>query len=72
MLTPRTTAIVDTVFHPRYVRLIHEARRVNHPFCGVLGAPLLGPEADRTLFGKQSAILVQAFDEEAFSHHGKH
>jgi hypothetical protein len=32
MLTPRTTATVDTVFHPRYVRLI-QARRVVARFC---------------------------------------
>ena len=34
--------------------------------------PLLEPEVDRTLFEEQSAILMQAVDEEAFSHHGKH
>jgi hypothetical protein len=33
---------------------------------------LSGPEANRTLFEEQGAILMQAFDEEAFSHHGKH
>ena len=33
MLTLRTTAIVDTAFHLRYVRLIHEAGRGIAPFC---------------------------------------
>ena len=94
MLTPRTTAIVDTAFHLRYVRLIHEAGRGIAPFClsdviegrvilgmgdsyhtcrvETLGAPLSGPEADRTLFEEQCAILIEAFDQEAFSHHWNH
>jgi hypothetical protein len=37
-----------------------------------LGASLSGPEADRTLFEELCAILMQAFHEVAFSHHGKH
>ena len=31
MLAPHSTAIVDTIAHPRYARPIHEARRVHRP-----------------------------------------
>jgi hypothetical protein len=42
-------------------------------FCGALNASLLGPEANRRLFGELWAILMRAFDEEEeFFHHGKH
>jgi alkanesulfonate monooxygenase SsuD/methylene tetrahydromethanopterin reductase-like flavin-dependent oxidoreductase (luciferase family) len=36
------------------------------------GASLSGPEANRTLFEEQCAILMEAFDQEAFPHHGSH
>jgi hypothetical protein len=36
------------------------------------GASLSGPEANRTLFEEQWAILMEAFDQEAFSHQGNH
>jgi alkanesulfonate monooxygenase SsuD/methylene tetrahydromethanopterin reductase-like flavin-dependent oxidoreductase (luciferase family) len=35
-------------------------------------ASLSGPEANRMLFEEQCAILIEAFDQEAFSHHGNH
>jgi alkanesulfonate monooxygenase SsuD/methylene tetrahydromethanopterin reductase-like flavin-dependent oxidoreductase (luciferase family) len=38
----------------------------------IFGASLSGPEANRTLFEEQCAILMEAFDQEAFSHHGNH
>jgi alkanesulfonate monooxygenase SsuD/methylene tetrahydromethanopterin reductase-like flavin-dependent oxidoreductase (luciferase family) len=54
-------------------RVIFGMRR-SYQTCQVetFSASLLGPEADRTLFEEQCAILMQAFDGEAFSHHGKH
>jgi alkanesulfonate monooxygenase SsuD/methylene tetrahydromethanopterin reductase-like flavin-dependent oxidoreductase (luciferase family) len=36
------------------------------------GAPMLETEANRELFEEQFAILMQAFDQDSFSHHGKH
>lgn len=36
------------------------------------GAPLLDNDANRELFEEQMEILLKAFNEEAFSHHGKH
>jgi len=36
------------------------------------GAPMLENEANRELFEEQFAILMKAFNEESFSHHGKH
>ena len=36
------------------------------------GASLSGPEANHTLFEEQCAMLMEAFDQEAFSHHGSH
>jgi alkanesulfonate monooxygenase SsuD/methylene tetrahydromethanopterin reductase-like flavin-dependent oxidoreductase (luciferase family) len=54
-------------------RVIFGMRR-RYQTCQVetFSAFLLGPEADRTPFEEQCAILMQAFDGEAFSHHGKH
>jgi alkanesulfonate monooxygenase SsuD/methylene tetrahydromethanopterin reductase-like flavin-dependent oxidoreductase (luciferase family) len=37
-----------------------------------LGAPLLDREANRELFEEQVEIILKAFNEESFSHHGKH
>ena len=37
-----------------------------------LGAPLLDQEANRDLFEEQLEIIVKAFEQRAFSHHGKH
>jgi alkanesulfonate monooxygenase SsuD/methylene tetrahydromethanopterin reductase-like flavin-dependent oxidoreductase (luciferase family) len=36
------------------------------------GAPLLDAAANRELFEEQMDVLLKAFNEEAFSHHGKH
>jgi alkanesulfonate monooxygenase SsuD/methylene tetrahydromethanopterin reductase-like flavin-dependent oxidoreductase (luciferase family) len=36
------------------------------------GAPLLNQEANRELFEEQVDIIFKAFNNEAFSHHGKH
>ncbi len=38
----------------------------------VLGAPLLDQEANRDLFEEQVEIIFKAFNEDSFSHHGKH
>ena len=37
-----------------------------------LGAPLLDQDANRELFEEQLELIRKAFDEESFSHHGKH
>jgi alkanesulfonate monooxygenase SsuD/methylene tetrahydromethanopterin reductase-like flavin-dependent oxidoreductase (luciferase family) len=37
-----------------------------------LGGPLLDQDANRELFEEQLEVLRKAFDEESFSHHGKH
>ena len=37
-----------------------------------LGAPLLDQDANRELFEEQFEILLKAWNEESFSHHGKH
>ena len=36
------------------------------------GAPILDGEANRELFEEQVEIILKAFDQESFSHHGKH
>jgi alkanesulfonate monooxygenase SsuD/methylene tetrahydromethanopterin reductase-like flavin-dependent oxidoreductase (luciferase family) len=36
------------------------------------GAPMLDAEANRALFEEQVEIILKAFDQESFSHHGKH
>ena len=36
------------------------------------GAPLLDPDANRELFEEQYEIIMKAFNEESFSHKGKH
>ena len=36
------------------------------------GAPILDQEANRELFEEQVEIIFKAFDNETFSHHGKH
>jgi alkanesulfonate monooxygenase SsuD/methylene tetrahydromethanopterin reductase-like flavin-dependent oxidoreductase (luciferase family) len=36
------------------------------------GAPMLDPDANRELFEEQVEIVLKAFNEPAFSHHGKH
>jgi alkanesulfonate monooxygenase SsuD/methylene tetrahydromethanopterin reductase-like flavin-dependent oxidoreductase (luciferase family) len=36
------------------------------------GAPILDAEANRELFEEQVEIIFKAFNEESFSHHGKH
>jgi alkanesulfonate monooxygenase SsuD/methylene tetrahydromethanopterin reductase-like flavin-dependent oxidoreductase (luciferase family) len=36
------------------------------------GAPMLDNEANRELFEEQMDVLMKCFDEEAWSHHGKH
>jgi alkanesulfonate monooxygenase SsuD/methylene tetrahydromethanopterin reductase-like flavin-dependent oxidoreductase (luciferase family) len=36
------------------------------------GAPLLNQEANRDLFEEQVEVILRAFDEETFSHHGKY
>jgi alkanesulfonate monooxygenase SsuD/methylene tetrahydromethanopterin reductase-like flavin-dependent oxidoreductase (luciferase family) len=38
----------------------------------IFGASLPGPEANHTLFEEQCAMLMEAFDQEAFSRHGSH
>ena len=38
----------------------------------VFGAPLLDGDANRELFEEQVEIIFKAFNEESFSHHGKH
>jgi alkanesulfonate monooxygenase SsuD/methylene tetrahydromethanopterin reductase-like flavin-dependent oxidoreductase (luciferase family) len=37
-----------------------------------LGAPLLDQDANRELFDEQLEVLRKAFEEDSFSHHGKH
>jgi alkanesulfonate monooxygenase SsuD/methylene tetrahydromethanopterin reductase-like flavin-dependent oxidoreductase (luciferase family) len=37
-----------------------------------LGGPMLDAEANRELFEEQVEIIMKAFHEESFSHHGKH
>jgi alkanesulfonate monooxygenase SsuD/methylene tetrahydromethanopterin reductase-like flavin-dependent oxidoreductase (luciferase family) len=37
-----------------------------------LGGPMLDAEANRELFEEQVEVLMKAFHEESFSHHGKH
>ena len=37
-----------------------------------LGAPLLDQDANRELFDEGLELLRKAFDEDSFSHHGKH
>ena len=37
-----------------------------------LGAPLLDQDANRELFEEQLEIILKAWNEESFSHHGKH
>ena len=37
-----------------------------------LGAPMLDGDANRELFEEQIEIILKAFNEESFSHHGKH
>ena len=36
------------------------------------GAPMLDPDANRELFEEQVEIIFKAFNEQSFSHHGKH
>src|SRR5207245_1209060 len=36
------------------------------------GAPMLDAEANRELFEEQVEIILRAFNEESFAHHGKH
>ena len=36
------------------------------------GAPMLDPDANRELFEEQVDIIFKAFNEQSFSHHGKH
>ena len=38
----------------------------------VFGAPMLDQDANRELFEEQVELVLKAFDEPAFSHHGKH
>jgi alkanesulfonate monooxygenase SsuD/methylene tetrahydromethanopterin reductase-like flavin-dependent oxidoreductase (luciferase family) len=38
----------------------------------VMGAPLLDQDANRELFEEQVEVILNAFHEPAFSHHGKH
>src|SRR5919204_568102 len=36
------------------------------------GAPMLGPDANRELFEEQVEIVLKAFNQPSFAHHGKH
>ena len=38
----------------------------------VFGAPMLDPDANRELFEEQVDVIFKAFNNESFSHHGKH
>ena len=38
----------------------------------VFGAPMLDQDANRELFEEQVELVLKAFDEPAFAHHGKH
>jgi alkanesulfonate monooxygenase SsuD/methylene tetrahydromethanopterin reductase-like flavin-dependent oxidoreductase (luciferase family) len=38
----------------------------------VMGAPLLDQDANRELFEEQVEVILKAFHERAFAHHGKH
>jgi alkanesulfonate monooxygenase SsuD/methylene tetrahydromethanopterin reductase-like flavin-dependent oxidoreductase (luciferase family) len=63
-------ATVDILTHGRVIFGIgrgYHTREVE-----TFGAPLLDSEANRELFEEQFAILMQAFDQESFAHHGKH
>ena len=36
------------------------------------GAPMLDSDANRELFEEQVDVIIKAFNEQSFSHHGKH
>ena len=45
----------------------YQAREVE-----TFGSPLIDQDANRSLFEEQVEIILKAFNEESFSHHGKH
>ena len=45
----------------------YQAREVE-----TFGSPLIAQDANRSLFEEQGEIILKAFNEESFSHHGKH
>jgi alkanesulfonate monooxygenase SsuD/methylene tetrahydromethanopterin reductase-like flavin-dependent oxidoreductase (luciferase family) len=62
-------AMVDILTHGRVI--FGMGRGYHTREVETFGAPMLEPEANRELFEEPCAILMQAFDQESFSHHGK-
>jgi alkanesulfonate monooxygenase SsuD/methylene tetrahydromethanopterin reductase-like flavin-dependent oxidoreductase (luciferase family) len=62
-------AMVDILTHGRVI--FGMGRGYHTREVETVGAPLSESEANRELFEEQFAILMQAFDQESFAHHGK-
>ncbi len=62
-------AMVDILTHGRVI--FGMGRGYHTREVETFGAPMLEPEANRELCEEPCAMLMQAFDQESFSHHGK-
>jgi len=66
---PRTTPPPTPDGRTGHVR---RGPRLSHARVETFGAPMLDPDTNRELFEEQVEDHLQAFNEQSFSHHGKH